>query len=390
VDLFTMSSTFLAKDTIDEFTSAIWVERYAEPGEVQLSVKATPENIAMLSEGTFLGLRGSKEVMLLETQSVEGNTLKVAGKSLLDFLDERPAWFHNPAYNSSVEGSQRIIDFTADTFKPGEFIAHVVDKMVINPDTYEGGNLQWPSEVIDGLELGAIDSSGVAVRLTAPVGPLLSSIKPLADQFHLGLSLYLDSADASNGFVLKFKVYQGLDRTTAQTVNPLVRLVPAPDSLTGVKELHSIADYKNVCYVWYKNELSVHYADPDAPGPEGFARRVLVTDAEGSPPGHKIQAQQNNPGSTGTYTTTIVDAADIAAFRAQNAKDALANHNYIRAVDGQSSPESEYSYGVDFLMGDVIELQGLSGIISKARITEFIRSQDATGEKAYPTISVIT
>jgi hypothetical protein len=59
-------------------------------------------------------------------------------------------------------------------------------------------------------------------------------------------------------------------------------------------------------------------------------------------------------------------------------------------VDGETSPISEYKYGTDYKMGDILELESFTGALSKARVTEFIRSQDSNGEKAYPTISVIS
>jgi hypothetical protein len=40
-------------------------------------------------------------------------------------------------------------------------------------------------------------------------------------------------------------------------------------------------------------------------------------------------------------------------------------------------------------LGDIIEVQGNSDIVSTARVTEYIHSQDAAGEKAYPTVTMI-
>jgi hypothetical protein len=71
VDLYTLSDTFLAKDPVDQFVSAIWNERYSAAADVQLVVAATGENLSLLADGTFLGLRGSKEVMQIQTQSIE-------------------------------------------------------------------------------------------------------------------------------------------------------------------------------------------------------------------------------------------------------------------------------------------------------------------------------
>jgi hypothetical protein len=377
MDLFTMNQNFLADKNIDEFASAIWTERYTAAGDFQLVVRASQEWIDALAPGTFLGLIGSKEVMIVETQSTENGLLTVTGRTLLSFLEERWAWFRNPDY--TADPTTYIVDF-AETAVPGQFIADVVNAMVINPVAFASpvstANLDWPNEKIPGLVLGPVDTSGVARRLTISTGPLYDAIQPVAEQNNVGISLYLDSASPVTGYVLKFTTYQGRDLTSDQSTYPLVRLSPDLDTLSGVKELNSISGYKNVAYVYYQGTISTHLADPAAPTPEGFARRILVVDAAGDP--------------TTFNNDQYVTPAQMAAFRDQNAKDALANHNYIHAVDGETSPISEYKYGTDYKMGDILELESFTGALSKARVTEFIRSQDSNGEKAYPTISVIS
>ena len=398
MDLYTLTDQFLSNQVIDEFVSAIWTERYFGTGDVQLVVPATSENIEKLVPGTFLALRGTKEVMLLETQNIEDGLMTVVGNTLLGFLNNRMVWFKNPEY-SSESSPAKIVDYTlplpntAPTLTPGQFISHVVEKMVIAPVAYPVGtffdvNLDWPFEDIDKLELGPIDTSGTPKRLTIPTGPLYEGIAQIAVKEGVGISLYLDSATIETGYVLKFITYQGKDHTTGSAF-PLVRLSPDMDTLSDLKEIRSNANYKNVVYVYYQNKLSIHYAEPTLPKPEGFERRVLVTDAEGEPVGRKITGGRPGMASIYGWTTYVVGAAEIAAFLEQNAKDALANHNYIRAIDGQTSPAGDYKFGVDYGLGDVIELQGLTGLISKARVTEYIRSQDKSGEREYPTISVI-
>jgi hypothetical protein len=388
VDLYTLTDTFLPADEIDEFVSAIWTERYSSAGDVQIVLPALPKNIEMLQEGKFLALRGTKEIMQLETQSIENGLLTVVGTTLITFLNERYVWAKNPVDDPEA----RIVDYTDETKTPGQFISDVVTKMVITPVAFTGAwadsNLDWANDAIPHLTLGAVDASGVAKRLTAPIGPLYDSIQEIADKEGVGISMYLDSADEILGYSIKFKTYQGLDRTSGQDVNELVKLSPDLDSLSDLKEVRSISGYKNVAYVYYKGKIYTYYADPDTPVPEGFARRVLITDPDAEPPGHKETHKQFTGG--GTYTTVVVSPEDVAAFLEQNARDALANHNYIQAVDGQTSPIDQYQYGVDYGLGDVIELEGLTGTLSKARVTEHIRSQDQTGEKSYPTISVIT
>lgn len=390
MDLYTLTPEFMDNEPVDEFVSAIWTERFTAAGDVQLVVPDSYENRLMLKEGTFLGLVGTKEVMQLETQEMAKGLMTLTGKALPAFLNHRMAWFQHPT--SSEEG-ERVQDYADDTMKPGEFISDIVDRMVINPVPFAGGwapaNLSWDLDKIDSLELGAIDTSGEDQRLTAPIGPLYDTIQQLAEKYNVGISLYLDEADPDVGYTLKFKTYQGLDRTNLQEVNESVRLVPEMDGISDLKEINSLALYKNIAYVYYKGEIHKFLAEPELPEPEGWDRRVLVTDAEGEPVGHKVPYSYSRRGYEG-YPITVVDTGDVDAFLEQNARDALANANYIRSVDGQVSSNSEYLFGVHYGLGDLIELEGITGTISIARITEYIRSQDKSGQKNYPTISVVS
>lgn len=392
MDLYTLGPTFLAKDNVGEFASAIWTERYYAAGDVQLVLAANAKNLAMLAPGTFLALRGTNEVMQLATQQIEKSLVTVTGKALPAYLNQRSAWFRNP--DDAATADQRVTDYT-QTAKPGEFIADVVNKSVIVPVPFAGtfapANLDWAREVIPNLTLGAVDASGVTERLTMAAGPLYDSIQRFAEPFGVGFTLYLESASPL-GYSLKFTTYRGKDRTNSQAVNPRVLLSPNLDTVTGLKEIHSNELYKNVAYVYYQGIVSTHYADPLAPVPEGFDRRVLIVNPTTEPVGRPVVwPDYGDRGgrlrNLGTYL--YVGPAELAAFRAQVAKDALANANYIRAIDGQTSPDSQYTYGRDFGLGDLIELEGLTGTISKARVTEYIRSQDQHGEKNYPTISVV-
>lgn len=396
MDLTTLTPTFLADQPVDEFVSAIWTERYTTSGDTQIVVPPTAENIIKLREGTYLALRGSKEVMELDTQNIENGLLTVTGSTLDEaILKERFLWAQNPEYSTGEDVTTRIADLTDDTRKPGEFMAHLVNLFVINTVAFDSAHadasLAWAMEEIPELSLGDIDHSGAVQRLTAPTGPLYTALMQLADQNKVGMSLYLDSADAETGFQLKFKTYKGLDRTSNQSTNTLVRLTPELDGISDIKEIRSIKEFKNVVYVYYQGKITKHLLDPTAPEPEGLERRVLVTDAQGEPVGRKItNFGPQYWGSSDYGKTTVVGTAEIAAFREQNAKDAFANHNYIHSIDGQTSPISDYKFGTDYFLGDLIELEGLTGTISQAQITEYIRSQDKNGEKSYPTISVVS
>jgi hypothetical protein len=133
-----------------------------------------------------------------------------------------------------------------------------VDMMVINPTNFAAAwlpaTIQWADEVIPNLSIGAIDTSGVAERLTATIGQLYDSISQVSQKENVGIALYLESADPVLGYSLKFTTYRGVDRTSRQSENELIRLSPNFESIQGVKEVRSMADYKNVAYVYYQGK----------------------------------------------------------------------------------------------------------------------------------------
>ena len=374
MELFTLDPDFLKDEIVDEFISAIWTERYSIAGDVNLVVEASPANIARLVEGTFLGLDGTDEVMIIETVVIEKGKLAVTGPTLVAFLANR-------FIRTSPTHNEKAWPLTA--LKPGEIMTTIVQEMCIGGIYLAPGylwNVDGPREIIPNLSIGDIDVSYADISIALPFGPVYDALKALSEQYHLGMSMYLESADES-GYSLKFKSYAGRNLTSNQGTYPVVRLSPSMDTLADPKELRSISGFKNVAYTYASvngtegitTNAGVAFSDPDAETSEGFARRVLSVISS--------DVTIDDIGDTG---------AGLQALLNQEARNALANNNYVKVVDGEVVPQSEFQYGVNYLLGDIIELQGQSDIIQLARITEYIRSQDATGERSYPTVTVIT
>lgn len=395
MDLYTLDSLFGPAVNVDEFISAIWTERYSAAGDLQLVVPATADNVDVLREGTKLGLRGSNRVMEIETQSIKNKLLTLTGNDVLGFLDQRMMWNANP-FESDV--NERVKDFVVDGMSAADAVAGVVYNMIGNSSSFpfptsNGSGLDVNKEFILGLHVRS-EAGGDETRTTFTIGPLYTSVAQVAVTEGLGIRMYIDYepdfSETLDGVsrVLIFESYYGVDRSSDQDENEVVRLSAEFDTISNLEEVVSIAEYKNVCYVYFKGEISKHLADPDADEPIGFDRRVLLTNAEGEPPGRKPSLMNNWQRTVGPYAPAISSGED-AAFREQNARDALANHNYIRALDGEVSPTGE-RFGEDYDLGDIIELESPTGTIQRARVTEHIRAQDNLGEKEYPTISVIT
>lgn len=380
MDLYTLTPSFLIKYKIERYSSLIWTQRYSSAGDFSLVVPPTPQLISILHPGCFLALRGSREIMIVESQSFETGLLTVTGSSLVKFLNQRIAWFENPDYHATDSsghptGDALYADYTTDDQTAGEFISDVVNKCVINPvsfdSPYDDISLDWTHDKFAHLSLSHIDHVGNKKKLIFTNGSALyDGITAIAAQEHVGISLYLAQADFSdpNGFVLRFITYHGKDHTSDQTRFPTIRFSPKTETMSEPKELRSNSEYKNVLYVRHKNNITVHYPDHVLTPPVGFKRRVFYAEAP-------------DVNYTGDQLRRF-----LAGFAHKQFKGQLHTH----VIDGQVLGSlSEFHFPVDYFLGDIVEIEGHSGMIIKARISEYTRSQDQYGFKSYPTFEVL-
>ena len=80
------------------------------------------------------------------------------------------------------------------------------------------------------------------------------------------------------------------------------------------------------------------------------------------------------------------DAAYTALLTARGLQE-LAKNNNITAFDGEIPQFGSYVYDLDYFLGDLTEMRNIDGIVNQVRVSEQIFSQDANGEKSYPTLA---
>ena len=369
---FTLTRGFRKRDIIDGFSSCIWTERYYGDADVELVVPATDEMIAKLPEGTFLGVNDSDRVMILETVTIKDGKLKAVGISLLPWMDNRfvrTSPLHEDRY-WFLEGPSAgwalwaIIYYMCVPGSP--YLDGTINTGIVNPQRL----------AIPGLGLQNYDTSGEPIKIGVPFGPVYKAMREIATTFEIGMEILLTSVSESS-YSLGFRSYKGLDRTTGQTANPIVRFSPQMESFTDIEELRSIAALKTQVYSFAPGNpdgLATVPGESSLPGEEytGFDLRALMTFEE------DITTEQVG-----------VDAANFVNILNSRAHDALTTNGYVIAVDGEIVPENQFKYGIHYSLGDIIEVQGNSGAVQTARVTEYIRAQDEAGERAYPSVTMI-
>lgn len=358
-DIYILDSFYRRSEVIDKYESLIWTERFSSSGDFELKLQSTRGNRNLLQEGTKLGLVESKRVMTVETITDDidddgREILTVKGPSIELILDQRMArnalndTTTNPSW--SLTGTPKAIatQMFHDICVTG--VLDVADKIpLINEGSiFPVDTVPAPTDVI-----------------TYVVSPdtLYNSEKTLCDQYLMGFRLVRNDDTAQ----LWFDVYMGSDRTSHQTSLPAVIFSAGLQNLHNTSELKSIAAYKNIAYVITPVGTRIVPAPGVDPTISGFDRRVLLVNAD---------------------DITDTDPVVAQALMLQRGTAELAKNRKIQAFDGEVSQTSQYVYGVDYNLGDLVEARNTDGVSNTMQVTEHIYVSDREGDKSYPTLAV--
>lgn len=358
MEVYILDNLFRRTAVLDRYVSLIWTERFAAYGDFELVVHSTPENRSLLTPGTKFVINESDRVQTIENyenkKDDEGKLmLKVTGRSLEQILEDRTA-------------TNGLIGLTSDTKwtltgVPGDICRQIFKTICVD-------GLLSPSDIIPFYVTGTtypidtISEPSTVIQAGIPLSSVYDAIKEMCEVYDLGFRLYraVDGA-------LRFNIYAGSDRTTRQTTYPAIVFSSDLDNLKNETELNSISEFKNVAYVFGQNGSEIVYATGYSADTTGFSRRVLYVDA-----------------------TDVTDPAGptLTSILVNKGKDALAKARPLQAFDGEVSQYNAYKYGVDYFLGDLVEVRNSDGIAQMMRVTEQIFVSDAEGERSYPTLSL--
>lgn len=358
MDVYILDSLLRRDQLIDKYISLIWTERFADYGDFELLLTSTPGDRRRFATGTLLACSVSNYVMRVSTieDSTDDNgvpTLKITGQSIermfenraafgvLDDLTTAPKWILTDTPAEVAKTVVRSICITG-ILDPGDVIPYLIEGSFLPEDT-----IAAPADPI-----------------TVEISPqsVYSALKGICDPWSLGFRI-LRNGDLSQ---LYFDVYTGSDRTTKQNILPAVVFTPELDNLQNTRELSSVDDYKNVAYVYSPAGFETVYPEDVRPETAGFERHVLVVDAS--------DITEDNP--------------DVSAALIQRGNEELSKHRSYSAFDGEINPNSIYKYGVDYYLGDLVEVRNTDGVTNDMRVTEQIFISDGEGIRTYPTLAV--
>ncbi len=351
-------TSFVQQGVIDTYESCIWTERFNASGDFELYMYPTERMIELMQINYYLKFRDSDYVMIIETVEIitgidDGDRLKVTGRSLESILDRRIVW-----NQTTINGN----------FQNG--IHKLINEAIISPTD---SNRRIPNFIFENSTDTRITTWSIRVQITGST--LYDAISELCDVLSLGFRITLDS---QNRFV--FKLIAGTDRSYNQNSLPWVVFSPDNDNINSSDYVESNANEKTVTLV-AGEDLDVgygrktHVVQAEGAAQSGLNRKELFTDAR------DIQSE-NDEGEP------LTDE-EYNALLDERGKEKLSECVYTKVFDGEAVPDMTYTYGKDYFIGDIVQIENAYGKKSTSRVTEFIRSMDESGYTEYPTFSMI-
>lgn len=380
---------------IDDIVSIIWTERFIEAGEVEIVLPVNHEHLKYLAPGTLIGCEESKELMLLETRSIEGDLVKSTGKTIEAFFNNR----YLPHKSIFVEGTS--------VGKAGFILRSIVEYMQHWSDQTKniwGYDQPFYSvyRLIGNLytEDPNLNEPGPTYTEVMPNGPVYDLLLSLAKKYNVGQSVLRVERDPStieqeggSTHKMVYTTRHGVDRTDSVIFSTDL------DNLADAKQLLSVAGSKNYVTVippdWiFSTPIDVDslrdphnwimWNLPDNESRTIFDQRHMTIDCT-----DLTLEKLDGPTEVGLATQEDYYPALEKMFQIMRSRQeaALIEHKRIKMIDGEITPASKYKYKEDYDLGDKIIVQGEFGDPLTGVITEYIRTQDETGERQYPTVS---
>lgn len=371
--LYVTDSEYSIKLIVDTFSDFLWVERYCGHGEFEITMPINQRVLENCFVGDYVTIRESDVVMIVETISitsdaVNGDTMTISGRSLESILDRRII-LDDSIGTINEDGSSNPIGVQTA-------IQTILNNNVINSAD--------SNRRIQGFSFKVSADTAITNLTMESFEPgdefVYDKILSICQEKDLGFRV---NAVGKGNF--QFELYFGVDRTWDQSAVPAVIFSDSYENLANSNYLQTMTDHKNVVYVrWnWTSETETEEGTERDSGVEttetyrdknysGLSRRETFT----------VDNETHDIGPNKNKTAAINQAKDIG-------KEYLSKYKTTEYFEGETEPYRQFVYGVDYFLGDIVQLANSYGKTGKCRITELMRSRDSSGVTMIPTFKKI-
>lgn len=347
MEFYILDKLFNIIGVIDTYKSAIWTDRYYESGDFELYMPMSTEILSLLQKHNYIVRMDDTtkcaiiESLKISTSADGGDYITVSGRNVSSVLSRRIVW-KQTTYSGKVEKVCRNI--IRDAFIAPEDSTRRVDEIQL------------------GAELGYQET--VKVQFTGD--NVEEAIQNLCKSYKMGYKMTLDFDNKK----LIFNLYKGVDHSYEQEINPFVVFSSNFENLLSSEYTSDDMSYKNIAQV--------------AGEGDGTARKkITVGSASGL---YRFETFVN---ASGVSTNDgEIDAESYQRLLRQQGLESLADCATVESMDSEVAPNYSYKFGVDYNLGDIVEITNEYGISISPRVTEVIESNDDTGYSCIPTFAV--
>lgn len=368
MEFYRLNSEFKLDTQIDHQESLIWTERYINPGDFALKSSEIEKTLQLLPRGSTVAIRESTVPMIVEDYLLEHPkgqppTITVTGRTYESVLDRRSSFALYPWSNLT----ERFKEWAVPADKPSDAAYLLMRAVLGDIARNEVGLPQWSPTMHQNDAIPQVNlvppkdfvagGSPVQPKHDVPKGDLLKAVLEMIAVNNHGLKATRPLSDDKS--TIDIEIYNGANLTDSIVFDARY------EQFEDTRYLMSDRSSSNVAYLLHPQGLDIHNKNSGIE-PEGLSRRVLFVDEFGN------------------------GALNTAELQRGRALVELYKRNATASFDGEISTQVASDYNSKYFLGDIVTLFGAYGISEQARISEFIRTQDSTGTKAYPTLEVIS
>lgn len=405
---------------IEGLSSLIWTERFRDAGEFELKTARVDETLALLPEMSFVALRESREVMIVERHQIDKTAgypvLTIKGRTLDAFLENRA--LEGPVSNKKY--------YMPIKYTNSEAASLLIWNAIVNPTDEDITRVAAPKGSHDPLDkipfvvvTDSSETSDPKKKRWLKGGSVYPQILDVLRRGRLGLRIVRPPSgpaiavdydeETESGVVterldnvarLRFDVYNGTDRR-ANRPNAVI-FTTAKRDLTEDQYLRSIEALKTmVMIVPGKLDARRYYRDRASDKDlSGWDRRVTWLDG-GEPDLEEIPEKPDEKDTTADDIDKWREKRDrikernaqtMADFR-EDLRDMadveFEKSDRVKLLDAKVSELSPFKYNRDYFLGDKVTFIGDYGFREDMQVVEYVRAFDGKTEQGYPGLAVI-
>lgn len=367
-----LNKDFSLAAMIDEFKSFVWSDRYKSFGDFELVIPIDSIVYPIIKTDLYLQAKHSDRFMIIENISIdtdpeEGNYVTVTGRSLESILDRRIVWNSTKLTGNLQNGIKKVIN--ENIISPSDRNRKIPNFRFIVSEDPNVTKFEFDEDNAD------VDYQGKTVY---------ELVETFCKDNGLGFRITVDDDGWFN-----FELYSGVDRSYNQDTNPWVVFSNKYENLLNTSYYESNKDLKTAVLITGDDaetgkKISVEVTDSEGGG-SGLERREMYVQSKERMDDEEVRNLDINASDTQISAAYERARKKYKTTMQGEGKDSLLNAKTVVAFDGEIEATNQFVYGIDFFIGDIVQIVNEYGKEAGSRMEELVFTQDSSGETLLPT-----